>query len=400
MVRQRLAQRALALSNANRKLVLAPIDLDPLTASLTLRIPRQTTLDHLTDWKGNTGIRSRIVLEMDDEFYIVQGGEVGGGILTDNRIGRVGNEFPFHELTYSLPTGFFAKGNEPRGDWPEIKNKRLGQRATGRYRAWVEIERTMGSISVTFDVIADVEPAPAQDYHSSVAYQNASSAYEAGGGDMALSVSFTAGDAGSDRVAFVFGATSRDTRPTAAAVTYNGSISSDLGDVTNTYWRGAGGLAWDSLIGTGAKTVAFSASGGSGAIYDSFLNVISVTGAHQSTHGTVGTSGADSGTALSITVGGTPASDSLIVDSWAYVLDLNTTIATVGANQTSRIAVGGGTRAQQQVGSTQSGADGAVMSWTKATTNYEYVGMAIELKAAGGGGTTTRRSSLSLTGVG
>jgi len=399
MVRQRLAQRALALSNANRKLVLAPIDLDPLTASLTLRIPRQTTLDHLTDWKGNTGIRSRIVLEMDDEFYIVQGGEVGGGILTDNRIGRVGNEFPFHELTYSLPTGFFAKGNEPRGDWPEIKNKRLGQLAKGRYRAWVEIERTMGSISVPFDLIADVEPAPAIEYHSSVAYQNAASASEDTGGDMAISVSFDAG-AGTDRVAFVFGSTSRDTRPTGAAVTYDGSISSDLGDVTNTYWRGAGGLAWDSLIGSGAKTVAFTGSGGSGTIYQSFVGVISVTGAHQTTHGTAATNAADTGTALTCNLPSSPASDSLAVVGWNYVVSL-AGAGVAGADQTSRtsqtdIGVGHGYAYYE----TQPGTAGTALTHTKAASNYEWVAMSIELKAAGGGGTTTRRYSLSLTGVG
>ena len=384
MNRTLIARRQATLRAAAPLVTTLPVDLDPQTASLTLRIPRPTAANPFA-WGSIGRLKVRICVDFDGEVYTCEGG-TRGGVLVDNRAGREGAEIPEYSLTWDLPSGFFQKGNEPREQWANFKTKRWGELAKSSYRAWVEIERRAGAAPIEYELIANEEPAPEQDYHSSVAYQNASSAYEAGGGDMALSVSFTAGDAGSDRVAFVFGATSRDTRPTAAAVTYNGSISSDLGDVTNTYWRGAGGLAWDSLIGTGAKTVAFSASGGSGAIYDSFLNVISVTGAHQTTHGTVGTSGADSGTALSITVPGTPASDSLIVDGWAYVLESSTTIATAGANQTPRITGGAGTRAQQQVGSTQSGADGAVMSWTKATSNYEYVGMAIELKAAGGGG--------------
>ena len=397
MRRTLVPQRALALNNQSRTFATLPVELDPQTASLTVRIPRPTTANPLA-W-GSTGrLRVRIVVDCDGVIHTCQG-STRGGVVTDNRRGREGTEATEYSLTWNLPTGFFQKGNEPREQWASFRNKRWGETAKAPLRAWVELDRTAGAIASQVELVADVEPAPPQEYHSSVAYQNAASAYEAEGGDMALSLSFDAG-AGTDRVAFVFGTTSRDGIPTSAAVTYDGSISSDLGDVTNTYWRGAGGLAWDSLIGSGAKTVAFSGSGGSGTTYATHLNVISVTGAHQTTHGTVGTSGADSGTALSITVPGTPASDSLIVDAWAYVLDVSNTIATVGANQISRIALGGGSRTQHQVGSTQSGADGAVMSWTKAATNYEYVGMAIELKAAAGGGTTTRRYSLSLTGVG
>ncbi len=387
-------QRALALNAATRTLATLPVELDPQTASLTVRIPRPTTANPMA-W-GSTGrLRVRIVVDCDGVIHTCQG-STKGGVITDNRRGREGTEIPEYSLTWNLPTGFFQKGNEPREQWASFRNKRWGETSKTPLRAWVELDRTAGAVASQVELVADVEPAPAQEYHSSVAYQNAASALEAASGDMAVSVSFDAG-AGTDRVAFVFGSTSRDTRPTGAAVTYDGSISSDLGDVTNTYWRGAGGLAWDSLIGSGAKTVGFTGSGGSGSIYESYVGVISVTGAHQTTHGTAATNGADTGTALTCNLPSSPASDSLAVAAWTYVV-FGGSAGTTGADQTVRTSQG--SAQPRGYWETQPGTAGTALTHTKSHTDYEWVAMSIELKAAAGGGTTTRRYSLSLTGVG
>lgn len=394
MRRTLVPQRALALNNQSRTFATLPVELDPQTASLTVRIPRPTTANPLA-W-GSTGrLRVRIVVDCDGVIHTCQG-STRGGVVTDNRRGREGTEATEYSLTWNLPTGFFQKGNEPREQWASFRNKRWGETSKTPLRAWVELDRTAGAIASQVELVADVEPAPAQEYHSSVAYQNAASALEAASGDMAVSVSFDAG-AGTDRVAFVFGSTSRDTRPTGAAVTYDGSISSDLGDVTNTYWRGAGGLAWDSLIGSGAKTVGFTGSGGSGSIYESYVGVISVTGAHQTTHGTAATNGADTGTALTCNLPSSPASDSLAVAAWTYVV-FGGSAGTTGADQTVRTSQG--SAQPRGYWETQPGTAGTALTHTKAASDYEWVAMSIELKAAGGGGTTTRRYSLSLTGVG
>ena len=395
MRRTLVPQRALALNNQSRTFATLPVELDPQTASLTVRIPRPTTANPMA-W-GSTGrLRVRIVVDCDGVIHTCQG-STRGGVVTDNRRGREGTEATEYSLTWNLPTGFFQKGNEPREQWASFRNKRWGEVAKAPLRAWVELDRTAGSVLSQVDLIADVEPAPAQEYHSSVAYQNAASAIEGVSGDGAISVSFTAG-AGTDRVAFVFGAAARDVIPTSAAVTFDGSISSDLGDVTNTYWRGAGGLAWDSLIGTGAKTVAFSATGGSGTFYPSFIGVISVTGAHQTTHGTVATNSADTGTALTCNLPSSPASDSLAVVAWTYAVS-GGGAGTTGADQTVRTEQGPQDQSRGYW-ETQPGSAGTAITHTKANDNWEWVAMSIELKAAAGGGTTTRRYSLSLTGVG
>lgn len=373
----RIYQDQLTLNNGRNQLILPTIDIDPKTSHLALKLKRPTTSGS-ERWLAE--LRVSLCVEFDGEVHRLTGNP-SGGILVDNRPGRGGIEIPNYSLEWCLPTGFFAKGNEPLRDWDKIVNKRWGETAKSSFRSWVEIDRLSGEIDTEIELLQLVEAAPSLPYHSSVAYQNAAAAYEAGGGDGALSLSFTAGDAGTDRVAFVFGSTSRDTRPTAAAVTYDGSISSDLGDVTNTYWRGAGGLAWHALIGSGAKTAAFTSSGGSGTQYGTHVGVISVTGAHQTTHGTVATNGADTGTALTCNVGGSPSADSLIVVGWNYALS-GTIAGTTGADQTIRAETSGDGGGSRNYYESQPGTAGTAITHTKSNNDFEWVAMAIELKAA------------------
>ena len=336
--------------------------LHPATGEVVLRVKRDGV-------PASAKIRSTIVVKDGLEIYQCRGGVVSGGDFIDRRsgIGIVRHEY---SLRYELPNGFFGEST---------RQKRLGER-NGRLSAWYEVEVIEGTVNTTAEMTAIVVPPSTKPYHSSVAYQNAGSTGETAGGDGQVSFSFTAG-AGTDRVAFVFGATARDTRPTSASVTYAGSISSDLGDTTNTYWRGAGGLAWDSLISSGAQTVAFASSGGGGTQYATCLGVISVTGAHQTTHGTVATNGADTGTALTCNLGATPASDSLSVVGWNYAVS-GGGAGTTGADQTVRTSQSMGSGQERGYWETQPGSAGTALTHTKANTNWEWVAMGIELKAA------------------
>lgn len=383
-----LVSNRLQLSAAAPRYVSAWVALDPLTAALTVRIKRPTTADPSVDWSATAALRCTIVVEVDGgdgvrsadrtgQTLRIQGGRVAGGVL----LGQGGLEIAEHALTYYVETGFFESRPSKREEWAEFPQKRLAQWAKYGCRACVEIEQVSGTIATDMVLLAETADAP-KGWQGSVAYQNAASAAEASGGDGQLSLSFTAG-AGTDRVAFVFGSTARaTTAPTSASVTYAGSISQDLGDVTNTFWRGAGGLAWDALIGSGAQTVAFASSGGTGTQFGTLVGVVSFTDAHQTTHGTVGTTAADSGTALSITLA-SPASDSLLVVAWNYAVTSGVG-GTTGADQTVRTSVG---PVSDNFGywETQPGSAGGALTHTKDTVDYEYVGMGIELKAAAGG---------------
>lgn len=367
---------------------------DPQTATLTLHVakPTEDDLGFGTEggdpvgvsnvvWSSETQIRTTIHLEAGREAHKVTSTSHGGPVIARRRY-KLPVQHLESGLTWTLPHGF----GERRTGFPE----RIGQNRAA-CSAWVEIECLHGpGLKSAVSLEAGTGKPSYVQHHSSVGYQNSSSVSEVSGGDGQLSLSFTAG-VGTDRVAFVFGGTSRDTRPTAASVTFAGGIDQDLGDATNTFWRGAGGLAWDTRISSGAQTVAFASSGGSGSQYSTLLAVISVTGAHQTTHGTAVTAGADSGTALSITVS-SPAADSLVVDIWTWVQD-SATDPVAGASQTPRsssFADEAGNVEGWVVTSTQAGADGGVMTWTKAASDWEYVGMAIELKAAAAAGGTPK----------
>lgn len=372
-------RRSLRLGDRARRLTTVPVDLDPQAASITVRIPRPTSANPRA-WGDAARVKVTIVVEVDGERHHCTG-TARGGIMVDRRRGREGLELETYSLTWNLPTGFFARGGEPREQWQHIRHRRWGETATSSYRAWVELESD-DLIETEVEVVVDVEPAPPMAYHSSVAYQNGTGVFETDGGDGQLSMSFTAGS-GENRVAFVWGATARDERPTSVTVSFDGGHDVDLGNALNDYWRGHGILAFDSRIGSGAKTIALASSGGSGFQYSTSLGVVSFTGAHQTSHGTPVTAGANSGTALSITVA-TPAADSLVVDGWSWV-QASSTAPAIGPDQTERVSqVWQTTGAVRQVlkMSTQPGTAGGTMSWTKQADDWEYVGMAIEIKAA------------------
>ena len=94
----------------------------------------------------------------------------------------------------------------------------------------------------------------------------------------------------------------------------------------------------------------------------------------------------------SVTLGSVAATDMLVDGIYEY-LDLGT----VGANQTSRVDNDGGDIVIRM--STQSGADGGVMSHTRGASTGEYVLGAVAFKEAAVG-TTLRRYSLPTLGIG
>lgn len=374
-------RRALALNAASRTLVTLPVDLDPQAASITVRIPRPTSANPLA-WGATGRIRVRLCVEHDGVLHTCEGG-TRGGVMRDNRPGRGGAEIPEYSLTWNLPTGFFAQGNEPKEMWPAIANRRWGETAKASYRAWVEVERLAGSIAAEVEVRAAIEPAPPLEYHSSVAYQNSSSVVEDIGGDMATSLSYDAG-AGSDRAALIWASACRDSAPTSISLTFNSSTpSTSAWEVAETNTRQKAMVVLDSEIGSGAKTVACAGSGGSGSIYGTHLHIASFTGVHQTTPlGTAQTTSGATGTSISVTVA-SPATDSVVVDGlWAATQ--GGTAPTIGASQTQRQGTSANGSIEAGRTSTQAGADGGVMSWTKGSSNWNYVYGAIELKAAGG----------------
>jgi hypothetical protein len=248
----------------------------------------------------------------------------------------------------------------------------------------VEIICTSGSFASDITLTADEAPAEPVPFHSSVAYQNATSGEEIGGDQNFSVTGFTAGDAGANRAALVSGCTARDGPSTSVAITYGGSSpTTSLWNVTNSFNRNVGGSFTDAQIGTGAKTIQAIGSGGSGAIYFTQINVITMTGVDQTTMtGNVQTGAADSGSP-SETVTGVGADD-LVVDSWMGGLDSGN--LTAGADQTARINFDdAGGNFNFRCASTQLGSAGGVMTWTK-VTDYEYSGGAVAFKPVAGGG--------------
>lgn len=369
---ERLAQAEL-VGVGRRLRSTAPVELARKTAELQVRV-KALARSHVA-----------IVVDVDGELYRCEA-EFEAGPYRD----RAGNVSDWTVLGYVLPYGHFDNKPASREEWAEMPMRRLGEYAKAPLRAWVEVT---GSAEVEF--MGKAEDAP-RGWHSSVAYQNAGSGYA--GSSATVSFSFTAG-AGSDRAAFLFGSGSRDTRPTSSAITFGGgSPSVALGEVTNTYWRGRGAIVKDTEIDTGAKTVQFVNSGGSGTTYFHSVMAVSFTGVDQTTpNGTPGTAGADSGTALSITVS-SPASDSLVVDGWIWAAN-GGGAPTIGADQTIRVNGSQDFGWQRYVASTQLGSAGGVMSWTRPASTWEYVGMAVEMKAASAGPTPVDTSGESQAAI-
>lgn len=363
-----------AVSLSGKRTVTSPaVTLDPKTSVVRLRVRRPTSMGPAINWADDVVAQIACVVELDGVAYRATWTE-RGGVLT----GRDGQEHTEWVAYWELPVGFFGAGEGlDRSQWPTLKARRWGETAKGGFRAWAEIALTGGGLSSEIQVEADAEDAPSWEFHHSIAYDTQTSAGANSG--TTVSVSFTAG-AGSNRAAVVVMGTDRSGFVSGHTVTY-GSASPSVARRWNVndglYSRSTADVFIDTEIGSGAKTVqgvaAESVDGGIA------LAVLSFSGVDQTTPaGTAVTAVSNSGGNPSVTVGSVNATD-MLVDGWGSWS--TGTTPTPGASQTQRVGRADGS--WRLNASTQSGADGGVMSYTLG--GGEYSGGAVALKEAAGG---------------
>lgn len=244
-----------------QRFIAAPVDLDPLTDSIELRMRRPSTAAPL-EWSAGSRVRTRIVLLADGGEFVFEGSASGGIRLNRN------GEADQYVLRIRPTTGA----------------RRFGEGRSG-YRVRVEIDG--GPIESEIELSATASAAPVLNSHRSVAFDAATDISELSG-DGVVSLTHTAG--GSDRAAFAFTANSSGAGgENVTSVTYAGSNMTEVWD--NLYGAFYGSAGHWILPGTGAQTVTSSLATPQD---EHFLAVISMTGVHQTT--SVGTNAFVSGT--------------------------------------------------------------------------------------------------------
>lgn len=373
-----IASRSVTLNNQTRQLQSPTVTVDPLTSQIQVRLQRPTTTQPLS-WNSNSTIRVSLVFLVDGVEYRCVG-QTSGGV----RIGKDGAEVPEYVLTYH-PTVLFGDAareyiqtavKDAEGYYNDVPLTRLGQTGS-TVQGYLLLERIRGTINTVITIAATTEaPAPKIRYKNSVAFDATSTFYETGG-DGVVSGSHTS--SGSDRAVFAGVAImSFAANPTSTSVTYGGSGMTEKWDrVFATYY----GQAGYTLAGqaTGAQTVTSTAD--DTAPYEHSCIVTSFTGVDQSAP--VGTAATASGsdTTPTVTVTGV-STDGMVVDN---VTDSSIGISSIGANQTQRGTHAGAGGFMSGASSTQSGADGGVMSWTINASGSWDIG-AIEFKPVAASG--------------
>lgn len=312
-----------------------PVLIPLQTASITLRLWLPTTARPRV-WDSTGRLRVGLVLTVDGVEHRCTG-QASGGI----RRRLDGSEASEYVLTYHPTWGWFG---ERIG-----RTRRLGETRKQTYTAHVEIELLSGTVATEIEVTSTESPAPDRPFHSSVAFDAATSVAEFNGDGI---VSLTHTSTGANRAVFAGVGGSHDVAPvTSASTTYGGTAMTEMWDlVIGDNFSGAGyRLAGQA---TGAQTVTNTMDA---VPNNHFLGVISMTGVDQVTP--VGTPVTSTGQAASynVTVAGVGVDD-LVVDhvacGWASV--------TTGADQTQRYTEGAGFLLV--AGSTQLGSAGGVMS--------------------------------------
>ncbi len=324
------------LTPSNPTFISAKINIGTLTKFIKIRLKRPVTANPSVIWSKSSIVRITLFAELDGEpFKCI--GQASGGI----RIDRNGNEMSEYSLSYDLPV--VMRGGVA---------KRIGETFKTSFKGHIELELLRGSAIKTTLIVAETfeAPAPIIQVHNSVAFNAATSAQELSG-DGELSLTHTS--SGSD-IAYFAGVGNSAGTPLAGTLTYNSVSAIEEWDfIYQTNFADAG----YQNVGqsTGPQTVQSSLAEGSPDEHG--LGIISLTGVHQTTPvGTAVTASGNSGTAT-VTVSGTVA-DGLVVDN----LYGPVAAVTVGADQTERYLENINTA--RFAGSTQSGSDGGVMSWT------------------------------------
>lgn len=336
-------RRALSLTSAQPE-VTGTIDLDPQTAWIEVAIDRPTSVSSGIVWASGTQVEVTIEALVDGVVHFSKA-RSSGGIRSANSV-----EYPAYKLRWSLPSGYFDG----------TVGKRLGETGS-TFQVRVRFELLRGSTLTSSVVVRSGSAAlNLPPRHNSVAFVASESALDESG-DGFHQFSLDAGSS-SGRAAFV----TIGSRGTALAgtITVDGggeTFHSALWDVadggssTNARAYAVTGLASGSRQFTSDLTAASS--------QDHFLGVVTLSGVNQGTPtGNVQTVGP--------TFGASPASVTVTgVDSADMVLDYfqASVSPTVGANQTERELPASTSFPTFYRISTQSGADGGVMSWTWST---------------------------------
>lgn len=382
---QLIASRSVTINAANPILQSPTVDLDPLTASITVRLQRPTTAQPLS-WNTASRLRVTIVCIVDGTEYRCVG-HVSGGIRT----GPGGTEVSEYAITYNTPV-MFGKASrdfietatrDAEGFYNDVPMVRLGE--SGKtIQGYLLLERISGTINTVITVAGTVESeAPKIRYKNSVAFDAATSTVEENG-DGVLSLNHTA--TGSNLAAFI-GVGIRTATMGAGTTSYAGGG----GSVTSIFSIEDAGFE-GGLYGfykTAPATSSQSVSSDITAVTpsDHFLGVITMTGVDQTTPvGTAATEPFGFDTSPSVTVGSVAAGD-MVVD-----LLLDQLSPTVGANQTARWTPAATGYPSYFRGSTQAGGDGGVMSWTHTGSTSRALGAVAFKEATGGGGRTTKNT--------
>jgi len=281
-----------------------------------------------------------------------------------------------------------AQPKDERGFVDNVPTTRIGEKGTD-VRAYLELERLEGDFESEVTLDSFTAPAPRVRVKNSVAFDAATGATEEAG-DGVLSLSHTS--TGSNLGGFV--GNGNVEAPFAAettSVTWGGSGMTEQWDITTGVEGNSGYTIAGQTSGSQTVTTTFN----NAPIWQS-LGVISMTGVEQTTPvGTAATATGNGGggsATPSVTVGSVGADD-LICDNVWYATE---GVASAGANQTERYNTDySGQRFSR--GSTQSGADGGVMSWTGGLM-FEWILGAIAFKpSASAAGPSFKRRRNQLT---
>jgi hypothetical protein len=347
---------------AGQQLQISKTTVPPLTDSITVTLKRSTTAAPLA-WQVSGIAQIAIVLVLDGVEHRCQG-RCSGGIKT--LLG--GSEAATYVLKYA-PTVFMDNGT-PR---------RIGEIAQNECAVYVTVDAVGDQVTSEITVETGVSPAPNFILKNSVAYDASTDAQEFAG-DGVISLSHTS--TGANRAVLAAFGNSASSPQNPVSCTYGGTGMTQV-------WSASDGSFCKSAAyrlvaqATGAQTVQASVAAGTDQMC---LAVISMTGVDQTAPvGTPATSTSISGTP-SVTVA-SPGSSDMVVDFLMCGGGIDDTSA-AGANQTKRTSeVVNNTYFAT---STQSGADGGVMSWSLNTTpSFGTILGAVNFIAAGGGGAAT-----------
>lgn len=267
------------------------VDLDPLTAELSVRLRWPTTLSPLA-WESASVVRLTVAIIVDGVSHAASV-DIAGGI----HLRRDGTEAESCGLVYSLTV-----------QWKTDRSglRRIGEGAT-TVRGQIHLDWISGVI-VTDVMEAKTEeaPAPTAEAHDSVAFSAATSAQTTA---QPQTLTFSHTVSGSDPSLFVGVGTSSTAPRLTTSVTFNADSMTELWDfIAQTNYHNSGHQITPPDVVTGNVVITLASSG-----EDEFIgHAVSMTGVHQTTPtGTVPANASGSSTTASVTV--TSETDALVV---------------------------------------------------------------------------------------